>query len=178
MLHYYCFMPAKGKITAATKVFKVAVGSGPKDQVSKLCVESFAKRKGFYFRLWDKRTELEIGSRLIQSAVDPNSVCLGYQCIHVPVRALWVAACDGTIHLLKDAPKVSRNLSKMMAILSPSFFFSHAFHSLASTLPPPPRKNLSVRPSSDDICAAISFGALVLLYWLGCLVRQWELSVL
>lgn len=171
-------MPAKGKITAATKVFKVAVGSGPKDQVSKLCVESFAKRKGFYFRLWDKRTELEIGSRLIQSAVDPNSVCLGYQCIHVPVRALWVAACDGTIHLLKDAPKVSRNLSKMMAILSPSFFFSHAFHSLASTLPPPPRKNLSVRPSSDDICAAISFGALVLLYWLGCLVRQWELSVL
>lgn len=178
MLHYYCFMPAKGKITAATKVFKVAVGSGPKDQVSKLCVESFAKRKGFYFRLWDDRTELEISSRLVQSPVDPNSVCLGYQCVHVPVRELWVAACDGTIHVIKDAPKVSQNLFKMMAILSPSFFFSHAFHSLASTLPPPPRKNLSVRPSSDDICAAISFGALVLLYWLGCLVRQWELSVL
>ncbi len=178
MLHYYCFMPAKGKITAATKVFKVAVGLGSKDQVAKLCVESFAKRKGFYFRLWDHQTELEIDSRLVQSAVDPNSVCLGYQCIHVPVRKLWMAACDGSIHLLQDETKVSQNLSKMMAILSPSFFFSQVSHSIASALPPSPRKNLSVRPSTDDICAALSFGALVLLYWLGCLVRQWELSVL
>lgn len=171
-------MPATGKITAATKVFKVAVGLGSKDQVSKLCMESFAKRKGFYFRLWDRQTEIEIDSRLIQAPVDPNSVCMGFQCIHVPVRKLWMAACDGTIHLLQDEPKVSKNLAKMMAILSPSFFFSQVSHSIASALPPSPRKNLSVRPSTDDICAALSFGALVLLYWLGCLVRQWELSVL
>lgn len=178
MVHYYCFMPSTGKITAATKVFKVAVGNGSKDQVSKLCMESFAKRKGFYFRLWDDRTELEINSRLIQSPVDPNSICLGYQCIHVPVRKLWLAACDGTIYLLKDEPRFSQNVAKMMAILSPSFFFSQVSQSIAAALPPSPRKNLSVRPSTEDICAAISFGALVLLYWLGCLVRQWELSVL
>lgn len=178
MVRYYCFMPATGKITAATKVFKVAVGSGSKDQVSKLCMESFAKRKGFYFRPWDRQTELEINSRLIQSPVDPNSICLGFLCIHVPVRKLWLAACDGTIYLLKDEPRVSRSFAKMMAILSPSFFFSHVSHSLASALPPSPRKNLRVRPSTDDICAALAFGALVLLYWLACLVRQWELSVL
>lgn len=176
MIHYYCYMPSWGKITASTKVFKVAVGSSSADQVAKQCVEAFAKRTDRYFNLWNAQAELEISSRLIQGPCDPNSIALGYQCIHVPVRTLWRAILDQTVYLLKDDPNVGTNYRRMLSILSPSFFFSQARSCLSAALPPSPRKNLSVRPSTDDYCAAFGFGALVFLYWLGSLVCQWEQS--
>lgn len=178
MIHYYCFMPATGKITASTKVFKVAVGSSSSDKDAKLCVESYAKRTLRYFNLWNASTELEISSRLIQTPVDTNSISLGYQCIHVSVKKLWRAILDQTIWLLEDEPHVAKNYRQILSILSPNFFFLHARSSAASALPHLPRKNLSVRPSTDDICAALGFGAIVFLYWLGCLVCNLEKSLL
>ncbi len=176
MIHYYVFMPATGKITASTKVFKVAVGSSAADKVAKQCVEDFARRNGRYFNLWNAQAEFEIHSRLIQGPCDPNSIALGYQCIHVPVRTLWRAILNQTVYLLKDDPSVTSNYRRMLSILSPSFFFSQAHSFLSTPLPPPTRKNLSVRPSTDDYCAAFGFGALVFLYWLGSMVCQWEQS--
>lgn len=176
MIHYYCFMPATGKITAATKVFKVAVGSSSSDKEAKLCVESFAKRTLRYFHLWNASTELEISSRLIQDPADPNSFSLGYQCIHVPVKKLWRAILDQTVWLLEDEPHVARNYRQILSILSPKFFFLHAKSSDASALPHLIRKNLSVRPSTDDLCAALGFGAIVFLFWIGSLLQQWESS--
>lgn len=176
MIHYYCFMPATGKITASTKIFKVAVGSSSSDKDAKLCVESYAKRTLRYFHLWNASTELEISSRLIQTPADPDSFSLGFQCIHVPVKKLWRAILDQTVWLLEDEPHVARNYRQILSILSPTFFFLHAQSSAASALPHLPRKNLSVRPSTDDICAALGFGAIVFLYWLGSLLQQWESS--
>lgn len=176
MIHYYCFMPATGKITASTKIFKVAVGSSSSDKDAKLCVESYAKRTLRYFHLWNASTELEISSRLIQAPTDPNSFSLGFQCIHVSVKKLWRAILDQTVWLLEDEPHVARNYRQILSILSPKFFFLHAQSSAASALPHLPRKNLSVRPSTDDLCAALGFGAIVFLYWLGCLLQQWEAS--
>lgn len=178
MIHYYCFMPATGKITASTKIFKVAVGSSSSDKVAKLCVESYAKRTLRYFHLWNASTELEIGSRLIHTPVDPDSFSLGYQCIHVPVKKLWRAILDQTVWKLEDEPYVTRNYRQILSILSPKFFFLHAQSSAASALPHLPRKNLSVRPSTDDICAALGFAAIVFLYWLGCLVCNLEKTLL
>ena len=178
MIHYYCFMPATGKITASTKIFKVAVGSSSSDKGAKLCVESYAKRTLRYFHLWNASVELEISSRLVHAPVDPNSCSLGFQCIHVPVKKLWRAILDQTVWLLEDEPHVAKNYRQILSILSPKFFFLHAQSSAASALPHLTRKNLSVRPSTDDICAALSFGAIVFLFWLGCLVCQWEKAVL
>ena len=174
MIHYYCFMPATGKINAATKVFKVAVGSSSSDKVAKMCVESFAKRNDRYFHLWNASAELEINSRLVQSVCDPNSISLGYQCIHVPVKKLWRAILDQTVCQLQDDTQVLRNYRQILSILSPAFFFSQAKSCLSASLPPSPRKNLSVRPSTDDLCAAFGFGALVFLYWVSSLLQQWE----
>lgn len=174
MIHYYCFVPTLGKITASTKVFKVAVGSSSSDKDAKLCVESYAKRTLRYFHLWNASAELEISSRLVQTPVDPNSCSLGFQCIHVPVKKLWRAILDQTVFLLEDEPHVARNYRQILTILSPKFFFLNAQSSATSALPPSPRKNLSVRPSTDDICAAFGFGAIVFLYWLGSLLQQWE----
>lgn len=176
MIHYYCFMPATGKITASTKIFKVAVGSSSSDKDAKLCVESYAKRTLRYFHLWNASTELEISSRLIQTPVDPDSFSLGFQCIHVSVKKLWRAILDQTVWLLEDEPHVSRNYRQILSILSPRFFFLHAQSSAASALPHLTRKNLSVRPSTDDLCAALGFGAIVFLYWVGSLLQQWEAS--
>lgn len=178
MIHYYCFMPSAGKISASTKVFKVAVGSSSADKVAKKCVEAYARRTHRYFNLWNAQAELEISSRLIQGPCDPNSIALGYQCIHVPVRTLWRAILDQTVYLLKDDPRVGTNYRRMLSILSPSFFFSQARSCLSTALPPSQRKNLSVKPSSDDYCAAFGFGALVFLYWLGCLVCNLEKAIL
>lgn len=174
MIHYYCFMPATGKITASTKVFKVAVGSSSSDIYAKMCVEDFAKRTLRYFHLWNASAELEISSRLVQTPADPNSCSLGFQCIHVPVKKLWRAILDQTVWLLEDEPHVAKNYRQILSILSPKFFFLQAQSSAASALPHLPRKNLSVRPSTDDLCAAFSFGAIVFLYWLGSLLQQWE----
>lgn len=178
MIHYYCFVPTLGKITATTKVFKVAVSSSSSDKVAKMCVESYAKRKGFYFGLWNAAAEIEIGCRLVHVPLDRNSISLGYQRVHVPVRKFWGAILDNAIDQLEDEPYVSRNKAKMMAMLSPAFFFLHAQSSAASALPHLPRKNLSVRPSTDDLCAAFGFGAIVFLYWLGCLVCNLEKAIL
>ena len=176
MIHYYCFVPTTGKITATTKVFKVAVSSSSSDKVAKMCVESYAKRKGFYFGLWNAAAEIEIGCRLVHVPLDRNSISLGYQRVHVPVKKLWEALYYNTLDQLKDEPNVIRNKAKMMAMLSPTFFFLQAQSSAASALPHLPRKNLSVRPSTDDLCAAFGFGAIVFLYWLGGLLQQWEAS--
>lgn len=178
MIHYYCYMPSWGKISASTKVFKVAVGSSSADKVAKQCVEDFARRTNRYFNLWNEQAELEISSRMIQGPCDPNSIALGYQCIHVPVRSLWRAILDQTVYLLKDDPRVSSNYRSMLSFLSPSFFFSQARSCLSAALPPSLRKNLSVRLSTDDYCAAFGFGALILLYWLGCLVCNLEKAIL
>ena len=174
MIHYYCFVPTTGKITATTKVFKVAVSSSSSDKVAKMCVESYAKRKGFYFSLWNAAAEIEIGSRLIQIPLDRSAVWLGYKRIHVPVKKLWRAILDYTIDQIEDEPNVTRNKAKMMAMLSPTFFFLYAQSSAASALPHLSRKNLNVRPSTDDLCAAFGFGAIVFLYWVGSLLQQWE----
>lgn len=70
-----------------------------------------------------------------------------------------------------------RNFFRMASTLCPSFFFRNACKKIKKSLPPFPRKYLSVRPSSDDICAAIGFAALLFLYWLGCLLMEWEKAV-
>ena len=176
MIHYYCFGPTLGKITATTKVFKVAVSSSRGDICAKRFVESYAKRKGFYFGLWNAAAEIEIDCRLIHIPLDKNSISLGYQRIHIEVRKLMDAILDNTIDLLQDEPNVIRNKAKMMAMLSPTFFFLQTQYSAASALPHLPRKNLSVRPSTDDLCAAFGFGAIVFLYWIGSLLQQWEAS--
>lgn len=177
MKRYYCFVPTEGKITAATKVFRVAVGTSTKDAVRVMMMEDYAKRYGLYFHLWDDDANHQIDSRLIQRPTDSFSVGRGCRVVYVSIGSLRHAIVAGKLYALEDDPEYARNYFRMASTLCPSFFFQNIGKKIKSSLPPFPRKNLSVRPSTDDICAAIGFAALLFLYWLGCLLIQWEKAV-
>lgn len=177
MKRYYCFVPTEGKITAATKIFRVSVGSSAKDAVRVLMMEDYAKRHGLYFHLWDDDANHVVHSRLIQRPTDSFSVGRGCRVVYVSIESLRQAIVAGRLYALEDDPEYARNYFRMASTLCPSFFFRKAFKKIKKSLPPFPRKYLSVRPSSDDICAAIGFAALLFLYWLGCLLMEWEKAV-
>lgn len=178
MKRYYCLIPTTGKITAAIKVFRVSVGATAKDGAQVLFSADWAKRQGFYFHVWDDSANKEVNSRLIQKQCDSFSFGRGCHMVYVSISTLAQAIVSGTLHTLDDDPKVTRNYFRMASTLCPSFFFRNVGAKIAKSLPPFPRKNLSVRPSTDDYAAAIGFAALLFLYWLGCLICQWEKAIL
>lgn len=178
MIRYYCFVPTEGKITAATKVFRVAVSSSKEDEVCVLTMKAYASRHGLYFHLWDDQANKEIDSRLIQRPTDTFSVGRGCQVVYVSIKSLRDAIVAGTLYALKDDPQEVSNYFRIASTLCPSFFFRNTCKKIKSSLPPFPRKNLSVRPTADDYCAAIAFAAILFLYWLGCLICQWEKTIL
>lgn len=178
MKRYYCFIPTEGKITAATKVFRVAVGRSIEDANRVLMMESYAKQHGLYFNLWNDDANRVIDSRLIQRPTDAFSVGRGCRVVYVSIKSLRDAIVEGRLYALEDDPKYARNYFRMASTLCPSFFFRNSCKKIKSSLPPFPRKNLSVRPTADDYCAAIAFAAILFLYWLGCLLLQWEKAVL
>lgn len=177
MKRYYCFIPSEGKITAATKVFRVAVGSSKEDEVCVLTMKAYASRHGLYFHLWNDQANKEIDSRLIQRPTDAFSVGRGCRVVYVSIKSLRDAIVSGTLYALEDDPKYARNYFRLASTLCPSFFFQNIGKKITSSLPPFPRKNLSVRPTADDYCAAIAFAAILFLYWLGCLLLQWEKAI-
>jgi len=177
MKRYYCLIPTTGKITAAIKVYRVSVGATAKDGAQMLFAADWAKRQGFYFHVWNDSANKEIDSRLIQRHSDSFLFGRGCKVVYVSISSLVQAIVAGTLHSLEDDPKATRNYFRMASTLSPSFFFRNIGAKVAKSLPPFPRKNLSVRPSTDDISAAIGFAALLFLYWLGCLLLQWEKAV-
>lgn len=178
MKRYYCFVPTEGKITAATKVFRVAVGSSKEDEVCVLRMAGYARSHGLYFHLWNDHANHEIDSRLIQRPTDAFSVGRGCRVVYVSIKSLRDAIVEGRLYALEDDPKYARNYFRMASTLCPSFFFRNTCKKIKSSLPPFPRKNLRVRPTTDDYCAAIAFAAILFLYWLGCLLLQWEKAVL
>lgn len=177
MKRYYCFIPTEGKITAATKVFRVAVGSSSEDATRVMIMESYAKRHGLYFHLWNDDANREVDSRLIQRTTNAFSVGRGCRVVYVSIKSLRQAIIAGRLFALEDDPEYARNYFRMASTLCPSFFFQNIGKKIKSALPPFPRKNLSVRPSTEDISAAIGFAALLFLYWLGCMLLQWEKAV-
>lgn len=178
MKRYYCLIPTTGGITAAIKVFRVSVGATAKDGAQMLFAADWAKRQGFYFHVWDDKANNEIDSRIIRKQSDYFSIDRGCKVVYVSISSLVQAIIAGTLYSLEDDPKVTRNYFQESSTLSPSFFFRKVYKKIKTSLPPFPRKNLSVRPSTDDICAAIGFAAILFLYWLGCLLLQWEKAVL
>lgn len=171
-------MPSEGKITAATKVFRVAVGSSKEDEVRVLRMVGYARTHGLYFHLWNDDANREINSRLIQHPTNAFSVGRGCRVVYVSIKSLLDAIVEGRLYALDDDPKYARNYFRMASTLCPSFFFRNVGAKMAQYLPPFQRKNLSVRPTADDYCAAIAFAAILFLYWLGCLLLQWEKAVL
>lgn len=177
MVHYYCFIPVSGAILPTQKIFKVSVGKSKRDTEKARLVELYAQDSNLYFHLWSDDAIREIEHRLALHPEASFSVDSGCRIVYCSISSLLKAIISDSVDTLNDPAYVFRNYFKLHSLLSPSFFFSNFSKSVSRPRASQIRKNLSVRPSSDDICAAIGFGCVLLLYWLGCLLRSWEQSL-
>ena len=178
MVHYYCFIENPCNLQAGSRVFKVKVGDGQKDQVKRVLVDCYATNTNAFFRLWDADTEYFLANQTHTAPRDHDSVSSGIVVIVTDIHTLYRNIVSGTLDTISNPPQVTRNLFRMMSILSPSFFLENLSARRATHVPPVTRQNLSVRPCREDTIAAVGFALMALLYWLGSLVGCWERVVL
>ena len=177
MVHYYCFIEDPCNLQADSRVFKVKVGDGQRDQIKRVLVDCYATDTNAFFRLWDADTDYFLDSQLHTKPRDPAGRNSGLCVIVTDIRTLYRNIISGTLDTISNPTQVARNALRMMSILSPSFFLKNSSARRATHVPPVKRKNLSVRPTREDSIAAIGFALMALLYWLGslvgCLERVW-----
>ena len=178
MVHFYCFIENPCNLQAGSRVFKVKVGDSQKDQVKRVLVDCYATDTNAFFRLWDADTDYFLAHQTHTAPRDHTCVSSGLIVIVADIRTLYRNIVSGTLDSISNPPQVTRNLFRMMSILSPSFFLENISARRATHVPPVARKNLSVRPCREDNIAAIGFALMALLYWLGSLIGCWERAVL
>ena len=178
MVHFYCFIEDPCNLQAGSRVFKVKVGDSQRDQVKRVLVDCYATDANAFFRLWDADTGYFLAHQTHTQPRDHAGMSSGLNVIVTDIRTLYRNIVSGTLDSIKNPTYVTRNAFRMMSLLSPSFFFKNPTARRAPHVPPVARKNLSVRPCSEDNLAAIGFGLMALLYWLGSLVGCWENAVL
>ena len=170
MVHYYCFIEKPCNLQAGSRVFKVKVGDSRRDQVKRVLVDCFSTDTDAFFRLWDADTDFFLANQLHTKPRDHASMSSGLNVIVTDIQTLYRNIVDGTLDSLNNPPRVAQNAFRMMSMLSPSFFIKNRPKAIKPSVPPVPRKNLSVRPTREDSMAAIGFALMAILYWLGSLV--------
>lgn len=178
MDHFYCFIEDPCNLQAGSRVFKVKVGDGHRDQVKRVLVDCYATDTNAFFRLWDADTDYLLANQLNTKPRDHAGRNFGLCVIVTDIQTLYRNIISGTLDTISNPTQVARNAFHMMSILSPSFFFKNNSARRATHVPPVKRQNLSVRPSREDNIAAVGFALMALLYWLGSLVGCWENTVL
>ena len=170
MVQIYCFIEDTCNLQAGSRVFKVKVDDGQRDQVKRVLVDCYATDTNAFFRLWDADTDYFLANQLHTKPRDHASMNSGLCVIVTDIRTLYRNIISGTLDNLRNSQHVARNAFRMMAILSPSFHLKNFSARRAIHVPPVARKNLSVRPTREDSIAAVGFALMALLYWLGSLV--------
>ena len=178
MVHFYCFIEAPCNLQAGSRVFKVKVGDGQRDQVKRVLVDCYATDTNAFFRLWDADTDYFLANQTHTAARDHASLNTGRCVIVTDIQTLYRNIVSGTLDTISNPTQVARNAFRMISILSPSFFFKNHSARRATHVPAVKRQNLSVRPTHEDLIAAVGFALMALLYWLGSLVGCWENTVL
>ena len=178
MVHFYCFIEDPCNLQAGTRVFKVKVGDGQRDQVKRVLVDCYSTDTNAFFRLWDADTNYFLASQTHTLPRDHASMTSGMNVIVTDIQTLYRNIVSGTLDTISNPSQVTRNAFRMMSILSPSFLLKNLIARRATHVPPVKSQNLSVRPCNEDNIAAIGFALMALLYWLGSLVGCWENAVL
>lgn len=178
MVHFYCFIESSTCHQPGTRIFRVKVGDGQRDQIKKTLVDCYATDTNAFFRLWDADTDYWLSQNYSFKAADLAAPNFGLNVVQTDIRTLYRNIVSGTLDTIHNPNNVIRNAFRMMSILSPSFSFKNLSARRAPSVPPVARKNLSVRPCREDNIAAIGFALMALLYWLGSLIGCWERAVL
>ena len=178
MVYFYCFIEDPCNLQAGSRVFKVKVDDGQRDQVKRVLVDCYATDTNAFFRLWDADTDYFLANQLHTKPRDHASMNSGLCVIVTDIHTLYRNIISGTLDNLRNSQNVARNAFRMISLLSLSFFLKNFSARRATHVPPVARKNLSVRPCREDNIAAGGFAFMALLYWLGSLVGCWERAVL
>lgn len=178
MVHFYCFIESSTCHQPGTRIFRVKVNDGQRDQIKKTLVDCYATDTNAFFRLWDADTDYWLSQNYSFKAADLAAPNFGLNVVQTDIRTLYRNIVSGTLDSIQNPNNVIRNAFRMMSILSPSFSFKNLSARRAPSVPPVARKNLSVRPCREDNIAAIGFALMALLYWLGSLIGCWERAVL
>lgn len=178
MVHFYCFIESSTCHQPGTRIFRVKVSDGQRDQIKKTLVDCYATDTNAFFRLWDADTDYWLSQNYSFKAADLAAPNFGLNVVQTDIRTLYRNIVSGTLDSIQNPNNVIRNAFRMMSILSPSFSFKNLSARRAPSVPPVARKNLSVRPCREDNIAAIGFALMALLYWLGSLIGCWERAVL
>lgn len=177
MVHFYCFIESSSCLQPDTRIFRVKIGDGQKDQIKKTLVDCYATDTNAFFRLWDADTDFWLAQNQSIKAADLAAPNFGLNVVQTDISTLYRNIVSGTLDSIKNPNYVTRNAFRMMSLLSPSFFLKNPTARRATHVPPVARKNLSVRPCREDHIAAIGFALMALLYWLGslvgCLEKVW-----
>lgn len=178
MVHFYCFIEDPCNLRAGSRVFKVKVGDSQRDQIKRVLVDCYSMDTNAFFRLWDADTDYFLARQTHTQPRDHAGMSSGLNVIVTDIRTLYRNIVSGSLDSISNPTQVARNAFRMMSILSPSFFLKNSTARRATHVPPVPRQNLSRRPCREDNIAAIGFGLMALLYWLGSLIGCWERAVL
>lgn len=178
MKSYYCFIVKMGLLAPESKVFKVSVGCSVRDKIKLQLLKEHARGCKCFLKLWSADVDAMLSALASFKPCDKYSVGLGYQVIHVSISQLYKSVVDGSVDALEESPEVAKNSFRMASTLSPNFFFLNANQSQKKSVPTKQRKNLSDGSEDNKYVAVAGFILVFLLYWLGCLVRSWEVATL
>lgn len=178
MKSYYCFIEKMGVLAPESKVFKVSVGCSIREQIKLQLLKEYAKDCKCFLKLWSADVDAMLSALSSFKPCDTFSVGLGYRVIHVSISQLYKAVVSGCVDALEDSPEVAKNSFRQASTLSPNFFFINKNLSQKKNVPTKQRKNLSDDNEDNKYVAVAGFVLVFLLYWLGCLVRSWEVATL
>lgn len=160
MKRFYCYCEESGMLCPTSRVYKVTIGDGDRDQVKKFLVDNYALDCGFYFRIWDDATEFDLSKRCTMKPRQGYPIGHPFQIIHLSIRDLYRHIIDGDLHCVQNSINSHSNFLRMASVLSPDFCAQFLRRKATTTAQSPTRKYLShVLP--DDMITTIFAGMVV-----------------
>lgn len=160
MKRFYCYCEVSGMLCPTSRVYKVAIGDGDRDQVKKCLVDNYALDCGFYFRIWDDATEFDLSKRCAVKPRPGYHIGHPFQIIHLSIRDLYRHIIDGDLDSVKNPANSHRNFLRMASVLSPDFRANQLQNVIRNSARARHEKNLShVLP--DDMITTIYAGMVV-----------------
>lgn len=160
MKRYYCYCEESGMLCPTSRVYKVAIGDGDRDQVKKFLVDNYALDCGFYFRIWDDTTEFDLSKRCSVKPSPGYPIGHPFQIIHLSIRDLYRHIIDGDLHCVQNSINSHRNFLRMASVISPDFYAQNLRRKASPSAQSHTRKYLShVLP--DDMITTVIGGMVV-----------------
>lgn len=166
MKHYFCYFEESGQFTPSSRVYKVVVSDGLRDQAKKCLVDNYACDCGFFFRVWDSSTEFELKQLSSGFVSDSFLHPYGFQIITLTISELYRHIINGTLKTATNSNLYFSNARKIVSILSPKYFILLSRSSNATFASTSKRKNLSFAKLAEGKKVGLYFTLILVLFLL------------